>query len=168
MYFISFRSLWIKGLQSCWSSNFLSMIRPRYNWNAGRLVRVGPGPRSKPFLRPLTLKASKFEALSSTDLIFTVLKDLNLLKSIQKNQEVSYNFRSGFAFSKWLHFQRAYKVTVCKRKLIAVCIGTSFIFFLKRNFYKTHWLLKIWNMKVSTSYKSSNGKIWNSMDVGGM
>ena len=36
------------------------------------------------FLRPSTLKAGNFEALSSTDSIFTLSKDLNLLKSILK------------------------------------------------------------------------------------
>ena len=56
------------------------------------------------FLRPPTLIASKFRALKSTDPIFTVLKELDLLKKYIKNKEASYNFRLGFALSKRPHF----------------------------------------------------------------
>ena len=37
------------------------------------------------FMRPPTLKANNFAALSYTDPIFTALKDLNLLKKHTKN-----------------------------------------------------------------------------------
>ena len=43
--------------------------------NPGQLVREGPAGRL--FLRPLTLTASNFAALSPTDPKFSVLKDLN-------------------------------------------------------------------------------------------
>ena len=64
------------------------------------------------FLRPPTLKASNFEAFWPTDHIFTVLKDLNLLKKYIKNQEGSYDFRLGFALSNRPRLHRAYLVTV--------------------------------------------------------
>ena len=44
-----------------------------------RLAQVGPGPAGRLFLRPPNLTASNFEALESTDLNFSALKDLNLL-----------------------------------------------------------------------------------------
>ena len=56
------------------------------------------------FLKPPTLKASNFAALKSTDSIFTALKDLNLLKNLNKNQETSLAFRIDFALSKSPHF----------------------------------------------------------------
>ena len=62
------------------------------------------------FLRPPNWSANNFEALSSTDPIFTVLKD----------QEASYYFRSGFALSNRPHLHGAYLVTVYNRKFIAV------------------------------------------------
>ena len=40
---------------------------------------------------------SNFAALWSTDFIFPVLKDLNLLKKFTKNQEANYSFRLIFA-----------------------------------------------------------------------
>jgi len=58
-------------------------------------------------LRPPTLTASNFYALKSTDFIFTVLKDLTLLRKYIKNQKGSYNFRQGFAFSNRPHFHSA-------------------------------------------------------------
>ena len=60
------------------------------------------------FLRPPTLTARDFEVLLSTDLIFTVVKDLNLLKKHTKNQEASCNFRLGFALSYRPHFHSAF------------------------------------------------------------
>ena len=45
---------------------------------------MGPGPVGRLFLRPPTLTASNFKVLKPTDPIFTVIKDLNLLKSILK------------------------------------------------------------------------------------
>ena len=60
------------------------------------------------FLRPPTLTASNFEALQSTDPLFTVLKALNILKKYTKNQKASYNFRIGFALSNTPHFHRVY------------------------------------------------------------
>ena len=73
---------------------------------------MGSGPVSRLFLRPPTLTASNFEALKSTGPIFTVLKDLNLLKKHIKNQEASYNFKLGFAWSKRPHFNSVYLVRV--------------------------------------------------------
>ena len=72
------------------------------------------------FLRPPTLTANNFEALQSTDTIFTVLKDLNILKKYTKNQEASYNSRLDFAMSNRLHLHRAYVATVCNQNFIAV------------------------------------------------
>ena len=52
------------------------------------------------FVRTPTLIASNFTALSSTNPIFTALKDLNLLQKYDENQKASNNFRIGFALSK--------------------------------------------------------------------
>ena len=60
------------------------------------------------FLRPLTLTATDFRALQSTDPILTVLKDLNPLKRYAKFKEASHNFRLGFVFSKSPHFNSTY------------------------------------------------------------
>ena len=57
-----------------------------------------------------------------TDLIFTVFKDLNLLKKYIKNQEASYDFRLGFALSNRPHLHRAYLVTLCTFFVMAVIV----------------------------------------------
>ena len=59
-----------------------------------------------------SVKACNFKAIWPTDSIFTELKDLNLLKNYNKNQEASRILRVGFALSKWPHLHRAYLVTV--------------------------------------------------------
>ena len=64
------------------------------------------------FLRPPTLTASNFKALSAIDPIFTVLKDLNLLKNYTKSQKASYNFKLDFALSNRLHFNSVYLARV--------------------------------------------------------
>ena len=84
------------------------------------MVQVGLGPVGILFLRPPTLTASNFEALKSTDLIFTVIKDLNLLKRHINNQEAGYNFRLGFALSNRPHFNSVYLVRVPFLTSIAV------------------------------------------------
>ena len=58
------------------------------------------------FLRPPTLTASNFAALSPKDFKFSALKDLNLLKKHTKNQEASSILRVVFALSKWPHLHR--------------------------------------------------------------
>ena len=73
------------------------------------------------FLRPPTLKAGNFTTLYSTDPIFTVLKDINLLKKFMKNQEASNNFKLGFAPSERPHFNSIYLVRVPFLNGIAVC-----------------------------------------------
>ena len=73
----------MKGLQSYQSSNFENDLTPNeLNFELTGLSGARPGGRL--FLRPPTLKASKLEALYSTDPIFTKLKDLKLLKSVPK------------------------------------------------------------------------------------
>ena len=60
------------------------------------LFECGRGCAADFFWRPPTLTASNFEAFWSIDLIFTELKDLNLLKKHTKNQEASCILRVGF------------------------------------------------------------------------
>ena len=64
------------------------------------------------FLRPPTLTASNFDALRPTDPIFTVLKDLSLLKRYIRNKEALYNFNLDFALSNRSHFNSVYLVRV--------------------------------------------------------
>ena len=52
--------------------------------------------------------------------MFTVLKDLNLLKKYTKNQEVCYDFWLGFALSNRPHLHGAYSVTVPLILILAV------------------------------------------------
>ena len=59
----------------------------------------GRGQMADFFLRPSTLTASNFDALWPKDPIFTVLKDLNLLKRYFKNQEAGSILRVIFALS---------------------------------------------------------------------
>ena len=78
------------------------------------------------FLRLPTLKADNFEALSSTDPIFTVLKVLNRFQKHEKNQKASYNFKLGFALSNRPHFNSVYLVRVPFLTGIAVgAVATS-------------------------------------------
>ena len=95
------------------------------------------------FLRPPTLTASNFEATWPKDPKFWALKDLNLFLKRVKFQCTGSILRLGFARSKWPHFNRAYLVTVCKPKLIAV-------YFQK---------IKVW---VKTRYDFLYCKGWNS------
>ena len=83
-----------------------------FEWGQGRAADF--------FLRPPTLTASNFKALWPTDPIFTALKDLNLLKKYIKNQNASINYRRGFALLKRPYLDRAYLVTFCNQKLMAV------------------------------------------------
>ena len=69
---------------------------------------MGPEPVDRFFLRAAILTASNFEALKPKDSLFTVSKDLNLLKKHTKNQEASYKFRLGFALSNRPHLHRVY------------------------------------------------------------
>ena len=73
-----------------------------FEWGWGRAADF--------FLRPPTLTASNFEALKSSDSIFTLIKDLNLLKKYTKNQEASSILRVGFARPNkpHLHTEKAY------------------------------------------------------------
>ena len=61
-----------------------------------------------------------FAVLWSTDSIFTALKDLNLLKKYNKNQEACSILKVCFGFLKWPHFNRAYLVTECKNMSVVV------------------------------------------------
>ena len=63
-----------------------------------------------------------FEALQSTDPIFTVLKDLNHFQKYKKNQEASYNFKLDFALSNRPHFNSVYLVRVPFLTGIAVSV----------------------------------------------
>ena len=67
---------------------------------SGRVVQVEPWPVGRLFLRPSPLTASNFKALRYTDFIFTVLKDLILLKKNIKNQVASCVFKINLAHSK--------------------------------------------------------------------
>ena len=96
------------------------MIRPQSNSNSGRVVRLGPGPGGRLFLRPPTLKASNFEALWSTYSIFLAWKDLIPFPKYTKIKGSGSNFIVGFALSKTPHLHRAYSVTVRKRKSMTV------------------------------------------------
>ena len=78
------------------------------------------GRKTNFFLRPRTLTASNFKALLSTDSLFTVSKDLNLLKKYTKYQKINDNFRLGFALSNGPHLHRAYLVTVRFDLILAV------------------------------------------------
>ena len=71
------------------------------------MVQVGLRPGGRLFFRPLTFTDSNFEELLPTDPIFTVSKDLNLLKKNFENQKASYNFGLGFAWSNRSHFHSA-------------------------------------------------------------
>ena len=52
------------------------------------------------FLRSPTLTASNFAAVEAKELKFSVLKDLNLLKTVSKFQEASSILKVGFTLSK--------------------------------------------------------------------
>ena len=90
------------------------------------------------------MKAGNFEALESTDPIFTVLRDLNPLKEYTKNQEASYNFRLGFALSKGPHLQRAYVVTVRKLNLHNVSCWLVYFFIGHTLIFTDHNISRFW------------------------
>ena len=77
------------------------------------MVRVGPGPAGRFFLRPPTLTAGNFAALWPKDPKFLALKDLNPFKTVSKVQKTSSILRAGFFLSKWPHLHRAYVVGGC-------------------------------------------------------
>ena len=60
-----------------------------------RVVRLGPGAEF--FVKPPTLTAGNFAALSPTDPKFLALKDLNPFKTVCKVQKTSSILRVGFA-----------------------------------------------------------------------
>ena len=68
---------------------------------------MGPGPDGRLFL-----ETSNFEAISSKDPIFTVLKDLKRFQKYRKNQKASYNFKLAFSLSNRPHFNSVYLVRV--------------------------------------------------------
>ena len=85
---LQIKSLSVKGLQSYCSSKFENGLTPdkvEPRPNALALTSAVKAKASDFFLRLSTLTTSNFEALKSTDLIFTALKDLNLLKRYIKN-----------------------------------------------------------------------------------
>ena len=84
------------------------MIRPRAFSNPANWFEGGQGRVADFLLRTPTLTTSNFEALYSTDPIFTALKDLNFLKKYTKNQKASYNFKLGFALSNRPYFNSVY------------------------------------------------------------
>ena len=73
------------------------------------------------YFRPPTLTAGNFKAPWHTDLILTLLKDLNLLKNYTKNQEAGQNVRLSFTLSSRPHFVIIYLVRVPCLTSIAVC-----------------------------------------------
>ena len=87
-----------------------------------------------------SLMACDFAALWPTDPKFSSLKDLNLLKKYNKNQEASSILRVDFALSKWPHFHREF----INRPRIVVrhCMPTLTKFDLSMtivlDFFKTH------------------------------
>ena len=96
--------------------------RTRADW-----FEWGRGQAANFFLRPSTLTAGNFEALSPKDPKSLSLKDLNLLKKYFKYQKTSYNFRLGFALSNRPHLHRTYLVTVYIRKFIGSFGNSTFI-----------------------------------------
>ena len=72
------------------------------------------------------MKAGNFEALLSTDSLFTVLKDLSFLKKYIKIQEASYNFRLCFDLSNRPYFSIVYLVRVPFLTGITVFFFTKF------------------------------------------
>ena len=96
---------------------------PGCSWTWAYWCKSGRGQMAHFFLRPPTLTASNFEALWSTDLILTVLKDLNPLKKYAKHQEPSYNFRLSFVCSKNPHFNSNYQVKVRFSLDLSVCMS---------------------------------------------
>ena len=71
------------------------------------MIQVGPGLFGRLFLRPPILTGGNFEALKPINPLFTIIKDIKLLKKHIKNQEASYNFRLGFFLSNRPHFNVA-------------------------------------------------------------
>ena len=123
------------------------MIQPRYNSNSGWVVWLGPGLHGRLFLRPPTLKASNFEALWTTDLIFLAWKDLLCFPKYVKIQKSCSIFRIGFALSKTLHLHRAYFVTIRKRKSMTVYLHFTIAL-------TTHWQKSwYWAIQISKSLK---------------
>ena len=116
----------LKGFRSFNAENLGSVGQRAAKWLAIKLwewfdpgttriwadwFKSGRGQMADFFLRPPNLTASNFEAL---------LKDLNLLKEIIKNQEASSILRVGFALSNRPHLHRADLVTVYIRKFTTV------------------------------------------------
>ena len=85
-----------------------SAIRPWPHLNRSAQVRLWLGSNHSQ-----SLTDNIFAALWPTDPIFTVLKDLNLLKKHIKSQEADSILRISFALSKWPHLRRENLVTIC-------------------------------------------------------
>ena len=70
--------------------------------------------------------AGNFAALWPTDLKFSAIKDLNLLKKYKKNQEASSILRVGIAESNRPHLHRVYLVTIREYLSKAVLVLVRF------------------------------------------
>ena len=134
--------------------------------NPGRLLRVGPGPVGRLFLRPPTLTASNFAALWPTEPIFTEFKVLILFSTVSKDQKASSILKVGFALSKWPHLHRAYVISGCIFFATAVGLEKVIIYELKeflftRNLLSVSVCILSALMRPSWRYISSSSKsIW--------
>ena len=86
------------------------------------------------FLRTPTLTASNFAALWPTDPKFLALKYLLFFSQCSEFQSAGSILKVGFALSKWPHFNRAYLVTMCKQKLVAVTLKIVLILWIIKSF----------------------------------
>ena len=80
-----------------------SAFQPQPHLNRSARVWEHPGSNHSQ-----SLMAGNFAALWTTDPKFLSLKDLNLLKKYNKNQEASSILRVVFALSKWPHLHREF------------------------------------------------------------
>ena len=80
------------------------------SWIRADWIELGRDRAAVFFLRPPNLTASNFQALWCTGLVFTELKDLNVFKKYNKNQEANSILWVGFNLSKRPHSHRAYLV----------------------------------------------------------
>ena len=102
----------LKGIQIFWCWKF--EVCKSKGFKVTNQLEWGQGQIADFFLRTPTLTPSNFNALKSTNPIFTVLKDLILFKRYTKNQEARSILKVVFALSKWPHLHRAYVVIVCR------------------------------------------------------
>ena len=151
------------------------MIQTWADW-----FKRGRGWAADFILRPPTWTASNFKSLWSTDSIFTVLKDLNLLKKYIKNQEAHYNFRLGFALSNRPYFNSAYLLRVPFSSSIALPVDSEEMFHLlnicnilliKNVFYifdriwRPWWSWKAWKGSIRFKWKEIQCGLWLNIQI---